>query len=98
MLRWALATFVKGMKIRLRKNWLSTLAERELPQRRNWRWYGGFMINYDGCGFVPWMTCPTSCPHSTQPQTLNPTLSHTMYQNLTNKTKQHRYHYHYHSR
>ena len=31
MLRWALATFVKGMKIRLRKNWLSILAEQEVP-------------------------------------------------------------------
>ena len=30
MLGWALATFVKGMKIRLRKNWLSILAEREV--------------------------------------------------------------------
>ena len=33
MLGWALATFVKGVKIRLRKNWLSVLAEREVPQR-----------------------------------------------------------------
>ena len=65
MLRWALATFVKGMKIRLRKNWLPILAEREVPQRRNWRWYGEFMINYDGYGIVPWMTCPTSCSHPT---------------------------------
>ena len=32
MLGWALATFVKGMKIRLRKNWLSILAEREVPR------------------------------------------------------------------
>ena len=35
MLRGALATFVKGMKIRLRKNWLPILAEREFPQRRH---------------------------------------------------------------
>ena len=63
MLQWALATFVKGMKIRLRKNWLSILAEREVPQRRYWRWNGEFMINYDGYGFVPWVTCSTSCPH-----------------------------------
>ena len=45
MLGWALATFVKGMKIRLHKNWLSILAE-----RRNCRWCDGFMINYDGYG------------------------------------------------
>ena len=31
MLGWALATFVKAMKLRLRKNWLSILAEREVP-------------------------------------------------------------------
>ena len=31
MLGWALATFVKDMKIRLRKNWLLILGERELP-------------------------------------------------------------------
>ena len=40
------------------------------------------------------MTCPTSCPHSpnyTQP--LNPTLTHNMYQNLTNNTQKHQYHY-----
>ena len=70
MLWWALATFVKGMKIRLRKNWLSILAEREVPQCRNWWWSGEFMINYDGYGFVPCMTCPTSCPtppNHTQP-------------------------------
>ena len=29
MLGWALATFVKGVKIRLRKNWMSVLAERK---------------------------------------------------------------------
>ena len=29
---WALATFVKGMKIRLRKNWLSILAKRKIPR------------------------------------------------------------------
>ena len=33
-----LATFVKGMKIRLRKNWLSILAKREVPQSRNGLW------------------------------------------------------------
>ena len=31
MLRWALNTFAKGMKIRLGKNWLSILAERIVP-------------------------------------------------------------------
>ena len=31
MLGRALTTFVKGMKIMLRKNWLSILAEREVP-------------------------------------------------------------------
>ena len=30
MLGWALDTFVKGMKIRLHKNWLSIVAEREV--------------------------------------------------------------------
>ena len=64
---WALATFVKGMEIRWCKNWLSILAEREVPQRRNCRWCDEFMINYDGYGFVPCMTCPTSCPHPLQP-------------------------------
>ena len=48
MLGWALATYVKGVKIRLRKNWLSVLAERKVPQRRNCRWCDEFMINYDG--------------------------------------------------
>ena len=28
---WVSTTFVKGMKIRLRKNWLSILAVREVP-------------------------------------------------------------------
>ena len=36
------------------------------PERRNWWWSGEFMINYDGYGFVPCMTCPTSCPRPTQ--------------------------------
>ena len=31
MLWWALASFVKGMKIRLRKNLLPIMAEREVP-------------------------------------------------------------------
>ena len=38
------------MKIRLRKNWLSILAEREVPQSRNCLWWDEFMINYDGYG------------------------------------------------
>ena len=50
MLRWALATSVKDMKIRLRKNWLSVLAEREVPLRRNCWWCDEFMIDYDGYG------------------------------------------------
>ena len=50
MLGRALATFVKGMKIRLRKNWLSVLGERKVPQRRNCRWCDEFMVNYDGYG------------------------------------------------
>ena len=91
MLRWALATFVKGMNIGLPKNWLSILAEREVPQRTNWRWYGEFMINYDGYGFVPWKTCPTSCP-TTQPLSPHPIPQHVP--NFTNNTQQHRYHYH----
>ena len=50
MLEWALATFVKGMEIRLRKNWLSILAKREVPQSRNCLWYDELMINYNmGC-------------------------------------------------
>ena len=52
MLGWTLATFVKGMKIRLRKNWLSILAEREVPQSRNCLWCDELMINYDGYGFI----------------------------------------------
>ena len=47
---WALATFVKGMKIRMRKNWLPISAEQEVPQRRNCRWCDEFMINYDRYG------------------------------------------------
>ena len=41
---WALATFVKGMKIRLRKNWLSILAKRKIPQSRNCLWCDELMI------------------------------------------------------
>ena len=50
MLGWAQATSVKGVKIRLRKNWLSILAEREVPQNRNCLWCDELMINYDGYG------------------------------------------------
>ena len=97
MLRWALATFVKGMKIRLRKNWLSILSEREVPQRRNWRWYGDlWLIMMDHMGLCHEWRVPPLAP--THPTTLNPTLSHNMYQNLTNNTQQHRYHYQYHSK
>ena len=46
MLEWVLATFVKGMKIRLRKSRLC-LAEWKAPQRRNCRWCDEFMINAD---------------------------------------------------
>ena len=44
MLGWALATFVKGMKIRLLKNWLPILAERdnELSFERH------YFVFYDG--------------------------------------------------
>ena len=96
MLRWALATFVKGMKIRLRKNWLSILAEREVLKRRiddgmvNLWW-----IMMDMGLWHEWRVPPLSPTH---PTTLNPTLSHNMYQNLTNNTQQHRYHYQYHSK
>ena len=75
-----------GMKIRLRKIWLSNLADREVPQHRNCWWSDEFMINYDGYGFVLCMMCPTSCP--------SPTLSHNMYCHLTTNTQQHHYHYH----
>ena len=44
MLEWALATFVKGMKIRLRKSWLSVLADWKVPQHRNCRRCDEFMI------------------------------------------------------
>ena len=71
-LGWALATFVKDMKIRLRNNWLSILAEREVPQCRNCWWSDAFMINYDGYGFVPCMMCPTTCPHPTNPHPTPP--------------------------
>ena len=82
MLRWALATFVKGMKIRLRKNWLLILAEREVPQRRNWRWYGEFtrLIMMDMGLCHEWCVPPLAPTH---PTTLILTLSHNMYQNLT---------------
>ena len=66
-------------------------------QRRNWWWSGEFMMNYDGYGFVPCMTCPTTCPRPTQPHSTSP-LSHNMYHHLTNNTQQHRYHYQCHSR
>ena len=46
--------------------------EREVPQRRNWWWSGEFMINYDGYGFVPCMTWPTSFPRPTQPHSTPP--------------------------
>ena len=46
----ALATFVKGMKIRLRKNWLSILAKREVPQSTNCMWCDELIINYDRYG------------------------------------------------
>ena len=50
MLEWALATFVKGVKIRLRKSWVSILAEWTVPQRRNCRWCDEFVIMMDiGC-------------------------------------------------
>ena len=68
--------FFKGRKIRLHKNWLSILAEREVPQRRNWWWSGEFMVNYDGYGFVLCMTCPTSCPCPTQPHPTHPIPQH----------------------
>ena len=41
---------VQGMKIRLRKNRLSILAEREVPQSRYCLWCDELMINYDGYG------------------------------------------------
>ena len=47
---WALATFVKGLKIRLHKNWMSVLPERKVPQRRNCRWCDELISNYDGYG------------------------------------------------
>ena len=53
MLEWVLATFVKGMKIRLRKSRLSVLAEWKAPQRRNCRSCDEFMINSDGY----WLYC-----------------------------------------
>ena len=96
MLQWALTTFVKGMKIGLRKNWLSILAEREVPSVEIddgmvnlWL----IMMDMGLCheGRVP----PLAPTHST---TLNPTLSHNMFQNLTNNTQQHQYHYQYHSK
>ena len=63
MLGWALATFVNGMKIRLRKNWLSILAERGVPQHRNCLWCDESMINYDGYGlcFVWRGLCNQEC-------------------------------------
>ena len=35
------------MQIRFCKNWLSILAEQEVPQRTNCQWCDEFMINYD---------------------------------------------------
>ena len=94
MLGWALATFVKDMKIRLRKNWLSILAEvRSPPASEIADGLMNFMINYDGYGFVLCMMCPTSCPSPTQ-VLYNPILYHNMYCHLTTNTQQHHYHYH----
>ena len=42
--------FCKGYEIRLRKNLLSILAEREVPQSRYCLWCDELMINYDGYG------------------------------------------------
>ena len=49
----------------------------KVPQRRSWWWSGEFMINVDGYGFVPCITCPTSCPRPTKPHSTppNPTSS-----------------------
>ena len=44
--------FVKGVKIRLRKNRLSILAEREVPQSRNCLWCDELMINMMDMGCV----------------------------------------------
>ena len=65
-MHWVSTGHFCKMKIRLRKNWLSNLAEREVPQHRNCWWSDEFMSNYDGYGFVLCMTCPTSCPSPTQ--------------------------------
>ena len=69
MLRWALATFIKGIQIRLHKNWLSILAEREVPHVEIDDGLVNFMINYDGYGFVPavWRVPRPTQPHSTPP-------------------------------
>ena len=87
------------MKIRLCKNWLSSiLAEREVPSIEIADGPDEFMINYDGYGFVLCMTCPTSCPGpgpSPSQSTFNPTLSH-MYRHLTTNTQQ--LHLPYHTR
>ena len=92
MLGWALATFVKGMKIWLHKNLLSILAEREvLQQHRNWWWSDEPMINYDGYAWVYAVYDVSHLlpqPHLT---TFNPTLSHNMYCHLTTNTQQHHY-------
>ena len=96
MLRWALATFVKGMKIRLRKNWLSNLAEREdLSVEIDDGMVNLWLIMMDMGLCHEWRVPPLA---HTDPTTLSPTLSHNMYQNLTNNIQQHRYHYQYHSK
>ena len=42
------------------------------PQRRRVWWSGVFIINYDGYGIAPCITCPSSCPRPTQPHSTPP--------------------------
>ena len=93
MLRWALATIVKGMKIGMRKNWL--LREKSPSVQIDDGMVNLWLIMMDMGLYHEWRVPPLAPNH---PTTLNPTLSHNMYQNLTNNTQEHRYIYQYHSR
>ena len=55
-------------------------------------------FNYDGYGFVPCMTCPTSCPCPTQLHTTPPYPTTCTITSPITSTQQYRYHYQYHSR
>ena len=83
MLGWALATFVKGIKIRLRKNWLSPSIEIADGLMNLW------LITMDMGLCCVWRV-PLLAP--AQPNYIQPhPISHNMYRHLTTNTQQHHY-------